>query len=69
MPLELLIEAAAALYGAQWQSALADGLGVADRTVRRWVAGQPIPEGVRADLLRLVKERRGELAAVEKRLR
>lgn len=68
MPLDLLIDVAAALYGAQWQSALAEALGVADRTVRRWVAGQPIPDGVRDDLRRLVKERRGELAAIAKRL-
>jgi DNA-binding transcriptional regulator YdaS (Cro superfamily) len=32
------------IYGERWQTALARGLGVADRTVRRWFAGAvPIP--------------------------
>ena len=47
-----------ALYGQQWQSALARDLGVADRTMRRWVAGEsPIPTGIIADLHRLLRER------------
>mgnify|MGYP003587570933 FL=1 len=47
-----------ALYGSQWQSALARDLGVADRTMRRWVAGEsPIPTGIIADLHRLLRER------------
>lgn len=68
MPLDLLIEVATALYGAQWQTPLAHDLDVADRTVRRWVAGQTIPPGVRDDLKRLVAERRDELAHIAKRL-
>lgn len=40
-----------ALYGPEWQTPLADALGVADRTVRRWVAGDSaIPDGVAAAL-------------------
>lgn len=36
-----------ALYGTGWQSALAHDLGISNRTVRRWVAGQnPVPEWV-----------------------
>ncbi len=65
---DLLIDVGVALYGAQWQTQLADALGVADRTVRRWIAGQSIPEGVRADLRALVHDRRGELATLAKRL-
>src|SRR5690606_6365951 len=54
-----------ALYGPRWQSDLARDLGVADRTVRAWVAGdrRPAP-GVWIDLERLVRERRGALDAL-----
>ena len=31
-----------ALYGPRWQSSLAHELQLADRTVRRWAAGNPI---------------------------
>ena len=54
----LLADVGEALYGPQWQSALARDLGVSDRTVRRWVAGAyPMPSGVYVDLLRLTLER------------
>ena len=43
-----------ALYGPRWQSDLARDLGVSDRTVRRWVGGQPSPHGAVDDLYRLV---------------
>ena len=68
MDRDLLIDVGVALYGAQWQTQLAEALGVADRTVRRWVAGQAIPAGVRDDLRALVHDRRGELAELAKRL-
>lgn len=54
----LLIACGQALYGQQWQSALARDLGVSDRTMRRWVAGdQDVPAGLHADLMRLCLER------------
>lgn len=54
-----------ALYGSQWQSALARDLGVADRTMRRWVAGEsPIPTGIIADLHRLLRERQMDIKTV-----
>lgn len=43
------------LYGSGWQTTLAGRLEVASRTVRRWMAGQPIPEGVAAQVLDLVR--------------
>lgn len=65
----LLIDCGLALYGPQWQSALARDLGVSDRTIRRWVAGQfPVPVGVRADLVTLLKERGVMLDALAERL-
>ncbi len=66
----LLVEAGEALYGQQRQSALARDLGVADRTVRRWVAGTcEVPAGLYVDLLRLTQERAAALDALAQRLR
>lgn len=46
------------LYGARWQTSLAQDLGIADRTLRRWIAGDsPIPEGIESELRRLLEER------------
>jgi hypothetical protein len=66
----LLVESGEALYGRQWQSALARDLGVADRTVRRWLAGtSEVPAGLYVDLLRLTQERAAVLDALAPRLR
>jgi DNA-binding transcriptional regulator YdaS (Cro superfamily) len=66
----LLVECGEALYGPQWQSALARDLGVADRTVRRWVAGtSEVPPGLYVDLLRLTQERAAALDALAERLK
>jgi hypothetical protein len=66
----LLAEAGEALYGPQWQSALARDLDVSDRTVRRWAAGtHTMPDGVYIDLLRLVLERTKTLDSLTDRLR
>lgn len=65
----ILLECGEALYGPRWQSDLARDLGVADRTVRRWVAGATrVPTGVYVDLLRLVTERAEVLDALAERL-
>lgn len=66
----LLVECGEALYGPQWQSALARDIAVSDRTVRRWVAGtSPVPAGLYLDLLRLTQERAALLDDIEPRLR
>ena len=53
----LLAKCGRALYGPQWQTPLAQALGVADRTVRRWARGDtPTPVGVYIDLLLLTQE-------------
>jgi len=47
MTLKKLAAAGHALYGGRWQTPLAHDLGVADRTVRRWLSGKtPIPADV-----------------------
>lgn len=57
-----LSEKGRALYGVRWQTALARDLGVTDRTMRRWLAGQsPIPDIVEAKLQGLVTHRMSKL--------
>lgn len=66
---ELLTECGRTLYGQQWQTALARDLGVNDRNIRRWAAGiHPVPAGLRADLVTLLKERGVMLDALAERL-
>jgi transposase-like protein len=60
-PQDALSAAGRALYGQPWQSQLARDLGVADRTMRRWVAGQEPPETVWADIRALLSARREEI--------
>lgn len=57
LPHDLLPQCGMALFGMQWQSEMARALGVTDRTVRRWFAGERIPPGVWLDLIRLMQER------------
>lgn len=67
---KLLRDAGEALYGAQWQSAIARDIDVTDRTVRRWLAGaDDLPPGVAMDLWRLCVERAAALDAVAARLK
>jgi len=59
---DLLRQFGEALFGERWQTPLARDLGVAERTMRYWVAGKfAIPEGAQDDLRRLVRERIAEL--------
>jgi hypothetical protein len=54
-----------ALYGDRWQTALANDLRVADRTMRRWLSGDsPIPENVATELLVLFEKRKRVLNAL-----
>jgi hypothetical protein len=66
----ILVECGEALYGPQWQSALARDLGISGRTMRRWVAGTTdAPAGLHVDLLRLTQERAAVLDSLAARLR
>lgn len=57
-PRAYLIAAGEALYGERWQSALAADLGVADRTLRRWLAGdRDMPESLPDELRALLRAR------------
>jgi hypothetical protein len=62
---QLLVSVGETLYGEgeSWPIQLATDLGVAERTMRRWLSGEsPIPEGVWADVLNVVAGRGKALA-------
>lgn len=65
---ETLGRVGTALYGERWQTPLADDLGVADRTMRRWVAGDAMPEPVWAEIGALCSKRGEQLLVWAKRL-
>lgn len=46
-----------ALYGRQWQRPLSRDLGVSDRTIRNWVAGQGCPRDLPGRLLPILRQR------------
>lgn len=53
-----LVAAGRRLFGERWQTPLSRALGVADRTVRRWVAGEwPVPPDAAAKLRALEARR------------
>lgn len=57
------------LYGPQWQTPLGAVLGVSDRTVRRWVAGDyAIPDGVVLDIVSLARAAAAATRAANKTL-
>jgi hypothetical protein len=53
----LLQRAGEALYGPRWQSEMARDLDVADRTVRRWIAGDELPAGIPQELKAICRDR------------
>lgn len=58
-----------ALYGDRWQSDLARALGVGDRRVREWVAGERrMPPGAWADIAALLRQRSQEGLALLREL-
>jgi len=61
-PSDHLAAAGRALYGQLWQSALARDLGVNDRTMRRWVAGQEPPETIWAEVRSLLEARKQQIS-------
>lgn len=66
---DLLREAGEALYGARWQSDLARALGVQERSMRRWLAGdRSIPEKMPDDLRGLLRAKGTALAQVRRKL-
>lgn len=61
----LITQYGRALYGARWQSLMAEALGVNERTVRRWGKGEfEPPDGVYEDLRKLVRAKIADLRAM-----
>lgn len=64
MDAALIKRAGEALFGNQWQTPLAEALGVSDRTMRRWVSGDtPVPRGVLDDIERVARQRVADIYA------
>ena len=58
-----------ALYGPAWRAALAESLGIAERTVRRWAGGDStIPSGIKAELAALCRKHSDRLLGLAKQL-
>jgi hypothetical protein len=69
MKADTLEQVGQALYGAMWRTALGEALGVNERTIRRWSSGEsPIPDGVSADVRKLVHDRISKLASLAEKL-
>lgn len=64
-----LEEVGRALFGDQWQTPLARELEVADRTLRRWIAGdREPPAGLPGDLARICRAHAEKLQRLAARL-
>jgi DNA-binding XRE family transcriptional regulator len=62
---ELIIAVGPILFGRNWQSELADTLGINRRTIRRWLTGEYEPRpGVWVELLEIVRERHQQLGSL-----
>lgn len=61
----LITQYGRALYGARWQSLMAEALGVNERTVRRWGKGEyNVPDGVYEELRCVARAKAKELLAL-----
>lgn len=66
---EHLARAGTLLYGERWQSELARAMGIGDRRVREWIAGERRPPaGVWADISALLRQRQSEGLALLREL-
>lgn len=64
-----LREVGEALFGPTWQTAMAAELGIADRTLRRMLAGDsPVPDGIWCDIGALCRKRGAALDRWAERL-
>lgn len=55
------------LFGRGWQTDIAEQLGVAPRTVRRWIAGErSMPEDISLRVHRVIDKRALDLQAAER---
>lgn len=57
MMLKLLQDAGSLLFGERWQSELGRALDVSDRSVRRWIADDSVPDEYAPKIGRLIDKR------------
>ena len=62
---DLLQRAGAFLYGDRWKAMLSRDLGCSDRTLRRWMAGKPMPAGTLEKVRAILAKHRRALDAIE----
>jgi len=68
-PLIRLRRCGEALYGSRWQSDLARALGVGDRRVREWAAGERrTPSGVWTGIASLLQQRQADVSELLREL-
>lgn len=65
MEIERFQNAGTLLFGARWQGQMAEAIGVDERTIRKWLSAERIPDYVIQDVKTLLIER--ELAIREER--
>jgi hypothetical protein len=63
-----LTAAGTMLYGSRWQSEIGRALGYSDRSVRRWIADDSVPDEIVPKLKRLIDQRIKALKLIRNRL-
>lgn len=58
-----------AMFGPNWQAPLSEAIKVSDRSIRKWLAGDPIPEGVWTDVHAVCLKRAEDLLSLAQALR
>ena len=62
---DLLTRCGRALWGQRWQGEMAKALGIAERAVRHWLAGErDVPAGVWHDLAEMATDKAHELVNI-----
>lgn len=69
-PADMLADIGRALYGEHWRRPLADALGINERQIRRWLAGDTLADDhpVFADALTMLRRRQREIVGIADRL-
>jgi predicted transcriptional regulator len=66
--LDHLTAAGTMLFGPRWQSEIARALGTTDRSIRRWIADDSVPDEIVPKLRKQIDQRIKALKRVRQRL-
>ena len=61
MEVERFQSAGTLLFGQRWQGQMAEAIGVDERTIRKWLSSERIPEYVAHDIKALLVQREQEI--------